>query len=71
MRIAIELEKNDWGQIIDGLECRADRYEQTAQYFESGHADLCIEEVSSAEEAHNLADIYRSIIDEIRQQMNA
>lgn len=69
MKKTVEIEDNDWGRIIDGLECRAFDYERTARFYEAnGCYDEGIEEVSSAEEAWNLARGYRRLIDEIRLQ---
>lgn len=68
IKAKIELENVDWGQIIDGLECRAAQYEKTVRYFESGEISGEIEEVSGVEEARELAEIYRAIIAKIQQQ---
>ena len=67
--VAIELERIDWGQIMDGLTCRAEDYERTAQYFETGHADGCILETRDAAEARSIAAFYREIIRKIRKQL--
>jgi hypothetical protein len=66
----IELERVDWGQILDGLTCRAEQYELTAQYHEIGFADGDILEASSAHEANAIATHYREIIEKIREQLN-
>ena len=42
-KIAIELERHEWGQIIDGLTIRAESYDNTVQYFETGFADELID----------------------------
>ena len=68
-RVAITLEENDWGQIIDGLTCRAEQYERTAHYYETDGGDECIEEVNSAEEARTLAAWYCRLVDQIRSQL--
>lgn len=34
MKKTIELEDNDWGQVIDGLCVRAEEYERTARYHD-------------------------------------
>lgn len=68
MKTKIELENGDWGQIIDGLECRAEQYEKTVRYFESGEINGEIEEVSGIEEARELAETYRSLIEKIQRQ---
>lgn len=68
MKKTIELENNDWGQVIDGLCVRAEEYERTAQYHESGITDGDILEVKDAREAKNIAEHYREIIRKIRGQ---
>lgn len=67
--ISITLDENDWGQVVDGLECRAWEYERTAHYFETGGGDEGIEEVKDAEEARNLAQWYRRLVEQIRTQL--
>ena len=69
MKKTIALDDNDWGQVIDGLTCRAEQYELTAQYHETGFADGDILEVRDANEARNLANWYRRIVEEIRRQL--
>lgn len=32
-QIPVILSRNEWGQIIDGLTCRAEDYEMTARYY--------------------------------------
>lgn len=68
-KIKIELERNDWGQLLDGLICRAEQYEVTARYFETGSAEDLILEVRDAHEAKCLADRYREIIARIQAQL--
>jgi hypothetical protein len=65
----VELESTEWGQIIDGLTCRAEQYEQAVQYHETGFADGEILEVSHGHEARSIAEFYRSIISEIEKQL--
>ena len=67
--IKIALEENDWGQILDGLICRAEQYELTAQYHEAGIADGSVLDVRDADEARNLADWYRRIVEDLRRQL--
>jgi hypothetical protein len=68
-RVSIILTRNEWGQIIDGLTCRAADYEATAQYYETGHADRTIQEVKDAKEARNLAEWYRDLTAKIERQI--
>ncbi len=56
MKAAIELDDDEWGQIVDGLTCRAMLYEETVVYYEGGIPDGEIAEVSDVEEARALAD---------------
>ena len=70
MKKSVELDADDWGQVMDGLECRAFDYERTARFFEeNGCYGEGIEEVSSAAEARNLAAWYRRLVEEIRKQV--
>ncbi len=68
-QVTITLEGNDWGQIMDGLSCRAEQYEWTAQYHECGYVDEGILEVRDAAEAQNLAGWYRRLVEQIRIQL--
>ena len=63
--IWVALDEIEWGQIIDGLVCRSELYDETARYHESGYAENEIAEVRDAAEARNLARIYRRIIRKI------
>jgi hypothetical protein len=69
----IELDDLDLGQLLDGLEARAESWEKTAAYLQAGEMPddelFIIEECSDAEEANGIAEHYRSIIGKIRQQM--
>jgi len=66
----IELSGHDLGQLLDGLEARADAWEKTADYHRTGHSppDFIIEECNDAHEADCIASHYRSIIAKIRKQ---
>ena len=68
MKKTIELEDHEWGQVVDGLTCRAELYEETVGYYETGQADDGIAEVNDAEEARDLARVYRSLIDKVQGQ---
>ena len=69
----IELDELELGQLLDGLECRADSWEKTACYHRTGEAppDFLIEECSDADEADEIASRYRSIISKIEKQRDA
>jgi hypothetical protein len=68
MKKSITLDDTDWGQIIDGLNCRLELYEATVIYYETGLADGPIAEVTDEEEAQTLAATYRALIEQIQQQ---
>lgn len=65
MKIAVVLDDDEWGQVLDGLRCRAEIYEETVRYYESGYAESEIAEVRDVSEARKLADLYRDIIGKI------
>ncbi len=65
----VELDLADWWQIIDGLTCRAEQYELTAQYHETGFADGDILDVRDAREAKNMAVHYWEVIGKIGEQI--
>lgn len=68
----ITLSENEIGQVLDGLEVRADAWEKTAVYLRSGclpeGEEIIIEECSDATEAEAIAGDYRSIIEKIQSQ---
>ena len=66
----IELDDHDLGQLLDGLEARAEAWEKTAAYHRTGHSppDFIVEESNDADEADSIANHYRSIIAKIRKQ---
>ena len=65
MKIAVVLDDDEWGQVLDGLRCRAEIYEETVRYYESGYAESEIAEVRDENEARKLTDLYRNIIGKI------
>lgn len=71
----IELDDLDLGQLLDGLETRAESWEKTADYLRTDEMPdgefFIIEECSDPEEADGIAEHYRSIIGKIRRQMEA
>jgi hypothetical protein len=70
---SIELDGFDLGQILDGLEIRAETWEKTANYHRTGESppDFIVEECNSADEAGRIANHYRSIIAKIQKQREA
>ena len=69
MKIAVVLDDIEWGQVLDGLRCRAETYEETARYYESGYAESEIAEVRDVDEAQEMADLYREIIGKIESAL--
>ncbi len=69
----IRLDENDLGQLLDGLEARAEAWEKTAHYHRTGEspADLIVEECTDEDEADRIAAHYRSIISKILEQRKA
>jgi hypothetical protein len=71
----IQLDSLDLGQLLDGLEIRAESWERTAQYLRTEEMPegefFVIEECSKPEEADDIAEHYRSIVRKIREQMEA
>lgn len=66
----IKINAHDLGQLLDGLEARAEAWEKTADYHRTGHSppDFIVEESNDADEADSIANHYRSIIAKIRKQ---
>jgi hypothetical protein len=71
----IELDDLDLGQTLDGLEMRAESWERTAEYLRTEEMPdgefFIVEECSKPAEADDIAKRYRSIINNIRSQMEA
>lgn len=71
----IELDEHDLGQLLDGLEIRAESWRRTAEYLRTGNTQddelFIIEECSDEEEADGIALLYETIIGRIRKQMEA
>jgi hypothetical protein len=70
----IRLNGFDLGQLLDGLEARANAWHHTALYLDTGQApspDFVMEECTSAAEAHKLADHYDKIIAQVLEQKAA
>ena len=69
-KFPVSLDERDWGQILDGLRCRLETYEETVRYYESGHAESEIAEVRDVDEARELADRYRGIVEKIQRALH-
>lgn len=72
--VHIELDRDEVGQVLDGLEIRAQSWEQTAEYLRAGQMPVgevfLIEECSDGERATQIAERYRDTIQKIRTQTN-
>ena len=72
---SIELNDLDLGQLLDGLETRAESWERTAEYLRTEAVPdgefFVIEECSDPDEAQAIAVHYRAIILTIQTQMEA
>jgi hypothetical protein len=72
-RYQIELDGHDLGQVLDGLEVRAESWRRTADFLRTGEMPegelFIIEDCSDAEEAEELAARYGEIIKKIQSQM--
>lgn len=58
------------GQILDALYLRLDIWEYTEEHINTGlvREPYCIEECSGADEAHQIANYYKEIIESIEEQ---
>jgi hypothetical protein len=74
-RYRIELDEQEWGQLLDGLECRAESWRRTAEYLRTEETPdgefFIIEECSDEAEADELVGRYQAIIKSIQSQMEA
>lgn len=71
----LELNENDLGQLMDGLEQRAESWERTADCLRTGALPdgelFLIEECSDPQEAAAIAAHYRSILRTLQTQREA
>jgi hypothetical protein len=71
----IELDEHDLGQLLDGLEIRAESWKRTAEYLRTGTMPdgelFLIEECGDEDEANELAGHYDAILKNIQSQMEA
>jgi hypothetical protein len=69
----IELSDMDLGQVLDGLEMRAEAWERTAEFLRTDSMSegefFVVEECSRPAEADAIAKHYRSILRKIHSQM--
>ena len=75
MTYTIELDDEDLGQILDGLEIRAESWRRTAEYLRTGDMPagefFVIEECRDEEEAEAIAADYGRIIGKLVAQRDA
>jgi hypothetical protein len=71
----IELEEQELGQVIDGLEVRAESWRRTAEYLRNGEMPedefFIIEECRDEDEAEGIAADYGQIIEKLRKQRDS
>lgn len=71
-QLQITLNRNDLGQLLDGLQIRAAPWGKTADYLESGFSSddsfIC-EECGDSQEARRIAQHYAMIITNIEAQV--
>jgi hypothetical protein len=73
-QIRLSLGANQVGQILDGLEIRAEAWRKTAAFLETddpGDDFFLIEECSSSHEARAIANDYATIISKLRKQYDS
>ena len=72
-QLQIRLDRHDLGQLLDGLRIRAEAWQKTAEYLESGHVaddSFICEECRDANEASSIARHYSKIIAQIEHQVD-
>ena len=69
MKVTVTLDEGEWGQIIDSLTYRAELYEETERYYESGYAGCEIAEVRDGYEARNMALLYRCLLRKVEKSL--
>ena len=72
-QIRIILDSLDVGQLLDGLRTRAESWQKTSEFLESGYiADdsFVCEECSDADEASQIAEHYRRLVVSIERQVD-
>lgn len=69
--VQIQLDANDLGQVIDGLEVLASQWEATARYHRFGEVEIdeFVHEASDIGEAEYMATTYSRLIEALRSQL--
>lgn len=65
----VELNEQEWGQVLDGSACRVALYEETVGYYKHGVSYGHIAEVNDVLEAQAILRYYRRIIRNIKKQL--
>ncbi len=70
--VTLILDREDVGQILDGLIVRLEAWEKTSDYLKGGQLEdgFAVEECTDAIEADAIADRYSTIIETIRSQID-
>jgi len=68
-KLKVELNRQEWGQVLDGLACRVALYEETVGYYKYGVSYGHIAEVNDVLEARAILRYYRRIIRNIKKQL--
>lgn len=70
--VTITLDRDDLGQIIDGLTARMEAYQKTAEYLDGSFDDdgtFVVEDVRDAAEAKRIAGTYQRILSNLASQI--
>lgn len=70
--VTVKLNRNDWGQIVDGLRERAGQYRNAERYHATGYVpdeDGMMAEAADEDEARAIAEHYEAIIRHIEGQL--
>ncbi len=65
----VELNTQEWGQVLDGLNCRVSLYEETVGFYKYGFSYGRIAEVNDVLEAKAILRYYRRIIRNMKIQL--
>jgi len=71
--ISLRLDRNEVGQILEGLQSREESWRSSAKFLRDGFFPddtFVCEECSNFEEAEGIANYYRRIIAKIERQFN-
>jgi hypothetical protein len=66
--ITIQIDRDDLGQILDGLDVLAQQWRDTLRYHEVGIVSECIRECTDADEARWIMNYYEQIISHLSME---